>query len=309
MTNPFRFSVTAGGITNVTEFLDLAKKTEDLGYSTLTIPDHLDGQLAPIPALTAAAMATSTLRLLTLVLANDYRHPVMTAKEAATLDLISEGRLELGLGAGWMKSDYEEAGIDYDKPSVRIRRLGEAVEIVKGLLGPDPVTVEGEFYNVSNMNGLPKPHQANVPIMLAGGKEKILTLAAKHGDIVGINPGLTAGVIDERAGATATPNATDEKLEWIRAAAGDRLPEIELQTRVHMAAVVDNREELAATMGPALGLSAEDALDSPHALMGTVDQCIEQVQGWRERWGISYIGFSYDAIDQMAPVVAALAGN
>lgn len=309
MTKPFRFSVTAGGITNVTEFLELARKTEDLGYASLTIPDHLDNQLAPIPALTAAAMHTSSLRLLTLVLANDYRHPVMTAKEAATLDLISDGRLELGLGAGWMKSDYEEAGIDYDKPSVRIRRLGEAVTIVKGLLGNDPVSFDGEFYNVTNMEGLPKPKQSSVPIMLAGGKEKILTLAASQGDIVGINPSLTAGVIDERAGATATPNATDQKLEWIRAAAGDRIDSIELQTRVHLAAVVDNREELAATMGPALGLSAEDALDSPHALMGTTEQCIEQVQGWRERWGISYVGFSYDAVEQMAPIVEALAGT
>ncbi len=309
MTKPFRFSVTAGGITNVTEFLELARKTEDLGYASLTIPDHLDNQLAPIPALTAAAMHTSSLRLLTLVLANDYRHPVMTAKEAATLDLISDGRLELGLGAGWMKSDYEEAGIDYDKPSVRIRRLGEAVTIVKGLLGNDPVSFDGEFYNVTNLEGLPKPKQSSVPIMLAGGKEKILTLAASQGDIVGINPSLTAGVIDERAGATATPNATDQKLEWIRAAAGDRIDSIELQTRVHLAAVVDNREELAATMGPALGLSAEDALDSPHALMGTTEQCIEQVQGWRERWGISYVGFSYDAVEQMAPIVEALAGT
>lgn len=309
MTKPFRFSVTAGGITNVTEFLELARKTEDLGYSTLTIPDHLDGQFAPIPALTAAAMTTTSLRLLTLVLANDYRHPVMTAKEAATLDLISDGRLELGLGAGWMKSDYDEAGLDYDKPSVRIRRLGEAVAIIRGLFGPDPVDFDGEFYNVSNMNGLPKPQQSTMPIMLAGGKEKILTLAAAHADIVGLNPGLTAGVIDERAGATATPNATDQKLEWIRASAGDRFDHIELQTRVHMAAIDDNREALAAGFGPALGLSAEEALDSPHALIGTVDQCVEQVQQWRERWGISYIGFSYDAIDQMAPVVSALAGT
>ncbi len=309
MTNPFRFSVTAGGITNVTEFLELARKAEDLGYSTLTIPDHLDGQLAPIPALTAAAMATTSLRLLTLVLANDYRHPVMTAKEAATLDLVSDGRLELGLGAGWMKSDYDEAGIDYDKPSVRIRRLGEAVTIVKGLLGDDPVDFDGEFYNVSSMNGLPKPKQSQIPLMLAGGKEKILTLAASEADIVGINPGLTAGVIDERAGATATPNATDQKLEWIKAAAGSRMNDIELQTRVHMAAIVDNREELAESIGPALGLSAQDALDSPHALMGTVDQCIEQVQQWRERWGISYVGFSHDAVGQMAPVVEALAGT
>ncbi len=309
MSQPFRFSVTAGGITNVTEFLDLARKTEDLGYSTLTIPDHLDGQLAPIPALTAAAMHTTSLRILTLVLANDYRHPVMTAKEAATLDLVSDGRLELGLGAGWMRADYDQAGIDYDKPSVRIRRLGEGVEIIRALLGPEQVTFDGEFYRIDALDGLPKPAQTRVPIMLAGGREKILNLAGRHGDIVGINPSLHAGVIDERAGATATPDATDQKVAWIKAGAGDRFDDIELQTRVHLAAVVDNREELSETMGPAFGMTPAESLDSPHALMGTTDQCIEQVQGWRERWGISYIGFSYDAIDQMAPVVAALAGT
>ncbi len=309
MAKPFRFSVTAGHITNVTDFLELARKVEDLGFSTLSMADHLDDQFAPIPALTAAAGATSTLRLLTLVLANDYRHPVMTAKEAATLDLVSDGRLELGLGAGWMHSDYEQAGLPFDKASVRIRRLGEAVQVVKGLLGPDPVSFDGEFYQIDALDGLPKPAQPQVPIMLAGGREKILTLSGQHGDIVGINPSLWAGVIDERAGATATPNATDQKVEWIRQGAGDRFDQIELQTRIHAAAIVDNREEVAQTLGPAFGMTPEESLDSPHALMGTVDQCVEQLQGWRERWGISYVGFSHDAVDSMAPVVAALAGT
>lgn len=306
MDNPFRFSVTAGDITNVTNFLELARKTEDLGYSALTIPDHLDSQLAPIPALTAAAGVTSTLRLLTLVLANDYRHPVMTAKEAATLDLISDGRLELGIGAGWMTSDYQSAGLDHDKPSVRIRRLGEAVSIIKGLFAEGPVDFDGEFYNITNLEGFPKPQQQSLPIMIAGGKQKILTLAAQHADIVGFNPGLTAGVIDARAGATATPEATDEKLGWIKASAGDRFESIELQTRVHMAAIVDNRDELAEAAGSGFGMTPEQALNSPHVLVGTVEQCVETVQQWRERWGISYIGLSYDAVDQMAPVVAAL---
>ncbi|MEE9417648.1 MAG: TIGR03621 family F420-dependent LLM class oxidoreductase [Acidimicrobiales bacterium] len=309
MANPFRFSVTAGSITNVTEFLELARKTEDLGYSTLTIPDHLDQQLAPIPALTAAAGVTSTLRLLTLVLANDYRHPVMTAKEAATLDLISDGRLELGIGAGWMSSDYQGAGLDYDKPSVRIRRLGEATAIIKGLFADGPVDFDGEFYNITALEGFPKPQQDSLPIMIAGGKQKILTLAAQQADIVGLNPGLTAGVIDERAGVTATPEATDEKLTWVKAGAGDRFDSLELQTRVHMAAIVDNRKELAETMGSGFGMTSEQALASPHVLVGSVEQCIETVQGWRERWGISYIGLSYDAVDQLAPVVAELAGT
>lgn len=268
--------------------------------------DHLDHQLAPIPALTAAAAATSSIRLLTLVLANDYRHPVMTAKEAATLDLISGGRLELGIGAGWMKSDYETAGLPYDKPSVRIRRLGEAVTVIRGLLGEGEVNFDGEFYTVKGLEGFPKPVQSPVPIMIAGGRQKILTLAAQQADIVGINPSLHAGVIDAQAGPSATPNATDEKVAWIRAAT-DR--DVELQTRLHLAGIVDDREELAAALAPGLGLTAEDALDSPHALMGTVSQCIEEVHRWRERWGFTYIGFSADVIEEMAPVVAALSSE
>lgn len=309
MTHPFRFAVAASTITNGPDFIELAKKTEDLGYSSLAIADHLDDQLAPLIALTGAAMATTTLRLNSLVLCNDYRHPGMVAKEAATLDQLSGGRLELGMGAGWMKTDYEQLGMPYDRPSVRIARLGESVQIVQGLLRGESVTFDGDFYSIAGLKGTPLPFDGAIPLMLAGGGKKMLTLAARHADIIGVNPGLAAGVIDERAGATATPNATDLKLEWIREAAGDRFDAIELQTRVHLAAINDDRDSYAEMMAPLLGITAEEAKSSPHALVGTVEQCIETIQMWRERWGISYISWGADVIDEMAPIVAALTGK
>ena len=137
--HPFRFGVQASGPTTAGEWAELARKVEGLGYSTLTCADHLDEQFAPIPALTAAASATTTLRVGAMVLANDYRHPVLAAKEAATLDVLSEGRFEFGLGAGWMTTDYEAAGIALDRPGRRIERLQEAITIVKGLFADGPV--------------------------------------------------------------------------------------------------------------------------------------------------------------------------
>ena len=305
----FRFSATVRA-TNPQEFVETARKAEDLGFSAISVADHFDDQYAPLIALTAAAGATSTLRLMSLVLANDYRHPAVLAKEAATLDQVSGGRFEFGIGAGWMAADYEQAGLPYDKPSVRIRRLGEAVQILRASFTGEPVDFHGEFYDITGLVTTPPPaQQPHPPLLIAGGKEKILTLAGQEADIVGINPSLTAGVIDERAGATATPDATDQKIGWVRAAAGDRFDAIELQTRVHLAAIDDDREALAGAMGPALGMSAEEALTSPHALVGTVEQCVETVHMWRERWGITYVGISGDAMDAMAPVVAALSSE
>ena len=309
MTHPFRFALAASTVTNGPDFVEVAKKAEDLGYSAIATADHLDNQLAPLIALTGAAMATTTLRLNSLVLCNDYRHPGMVAKEAATLDQLSGGRLELGMGAGWMKTDYEQLGMPYDRPSVRIARLGESVEIVKGLLNGDSVNFAGDFYSIAGLVGTPLPHGDAIPLMLAGGGKKMLTLAAQHADIIGVNPGLAAGVIDERAGATATPNATDQKLQWIRDAAGERFDEIELQTRIHLAAINDDRSSYAEMMAPLLGITTEEALSSPHALVGTVDQCIETIHMWRERWGISYISWGAEALEEMAPVVAVLSGQ
>jgi probable F420-dependent oxidoreductase len=258
----------------------------------------------------AAAGVTTTLRLGALVYANDYHHPVMLAKEAATLDLLSDGRLELGLGAGWMVDDYAQAGIPFDRPGVRIARLAEAITVMKGLFADEPVTFEGEHYQVSGLNGTPKPIQRpHPPVLIGGGGRRILTLAAREADIIGLNIDLRAGIIGEPSGPTATAESTDEKIGWIRDAAGDRFDDIELQVRIHFALVTDDLEGTAEVVSPYFGLTPDQGLETPHALAGSVDQIVETCLARRERFGISYIGLSVDALEMFAPVVARLAGR
>jgi probable F420-dependent oxidoreductase len=309
MLHSFRFSVQASAPRLAAEWRELGRRAEDLGYSALSVSDHLDAEMAPLIALAVTAEATRDLRLTTLVLGNDFRHPLFLAKQAATLDLLSDGRLELGLGAGWKTTDYEQSGMELDRPSVRIARLAESVEILKRCFDEGPFDFDGEHYTVRGHDGQPTCVQSpHPPILLAGGGRKMLTLAAGVADIVGLNANMAAGVIDQRAGASATVEATDEKLGWIRDAAGDRFVDIELQTRVHMSQITDDPEGLAELMGPALGLDAEAALASPHVLIGSVGQCVETLLAWRERWGLTYIGLNEDSMVEFAPVVEALAG-
>ncbi len=309
MTAPFRFSISLGQ-TPIDQLIATAQRAEELGYYSVTVPDHLDDQPAPLIALTAVAAGTTSLRLLSLVLANDYRHPAILAKELATLDQLSNGRLEVGLGAGWMTTDYELSGIAHDSPGTRIRRLGDATDIIKGLLRGEAVEHDGDFYSVHGALGTPHAVSADgPPIMLAGGKQKMLTLAGAKADIVGINPGLAAGVIDERAGQDATLERTNQKFEWVRDGAGDRFDSIIFQTRIHLAMITDDREAVAAEMAPLLGISAEEAMASPHALVGTVGQVVDEVKSWRERWGFSYVTINGDAMEDFAPVVEALAAE
>jgi probable F420-dependent oxidoreductase len=255
-------------------------------------------------------MATSTIRLGTLVLANDYRHPVVAAKDAATLDVLSDGRLELGVGAGWMTTDYETSGIPLDPPGTRVERLAEGLTVMRGLFADGPFSFEGEHYRIDGLEGFPKPVQRpGPPIVLGGGGPRMLRLAAREADIVGINVNLAVGVIDERAGADATEEATQAKVDLVREAAGERFSEIELQVRVHIVAVTDDRDAMAELLAPALGISPAAALASPHAIAGTPEQIADDLRARRERWGISYLGVSVDALDALAPVVAALAGT
>jgi probable F420-dependent oxidoreductase len=314
---PFRFSIQAsappGGFTGTAAdgpaWRDLARRTEDLGYSSLTIADHLDEQFAATPAIVSAAEATSTLLIGTLVWCNDYHHPAVLAKEAATIDVLSGGRLEFGLGAGWMTTDYEQAGIPLDRPGVRIDRMAEAITIIKGLFGAGPVDFTGAHYTIAGLEGTPKPVQPRVPFLIGGGGRRVLSIAAREADIIGINVALTAGVIDATAGPNATAEATEEKLRWIAEAAGDRYDDLELQTRVHLAVVTNDRESFADAVAPALGLTGAQALESPHALAGTVEQLCDTIVERRERFGLSYVTVGADAIDAMAPVVARLAGT
>ena len=307
---PFRFGIQSTGPADAEGWVALARRVEALGYDTLTCADHFDGQFAPVPALVAAAEATTTLRLGTMVLANDFRHPVVTAKEIATVDLLSGGRLEFGIGAGWMTTDYEQAGLPMDRPGVRIARLAEAIDVIRPLVAGETVDHQGEHYRINGLVGTPAAVQRPaVPLVVGGGGRRILELAGRVADIVGINVDLRAGVIDERAGPTGTPEATDRKIGWVRDAAGDRFDAIELQVRVHVAAPTDDPEGMAEVMAPALGIAPADALASPHALVGSVPEMVETLQARRERWGISYIGLSVDAMESMAPVVDALAGT
>jgi probable F420-dependent oxidoreductase len=283
---------------------------EDLGFSTVTVSDHFGEQLGPIAALVTMAEATSTLRLAPLVLCNDYRHPVVIAKEIATMDLLSEGRLEVGLGAGWRISDYEVSGIPFDPPGVRIDRLGESIHLLKALWSGEPVHHEGRHFRVEGMAGFPLPVQRpHPPLIVGGGGRRVLSLAAREADIVGIIPSLTAGKVDASTGREATPEATDQKLAWIREAAGDRFGDIELQVRLEVALVTDDPDPYFEALSGSFGLTPDQARGCPYALCGPVEAMVDQLVERRERWGLSYVGIPFEAVEAMAPVVAKLAGT
>ena len=307
---PFRFTVQASHMARPEDLVPLARRAEDVGVSVLTVADHLDDQLAPIAALMAAADATTTLRVGTLVFANDYRHPALLAKEAATVDRLSGGRLEFGLGAGWMTTDYTATGIPLDPPSVRIARLEEALEVIRALWSGEPVEHHGRFYDISGLVGTPSPaQQPHPPIVIGGGGRKVLEVAGRHADVINLNPSLPAGVIDDRAGPSATPEATEQKIGWIRAAAGDRFDGIELGARIHLAIVTNDRQEMFDALAGGFGMTAEQAAGSPHALCGTLDQIADDLEERRERFGISAVGLSASSLDELAPLISRLAGT
>jgi probable F420-dependent oxidoreductase len=305
----FRFAVQTSSGRTREEWAEKARKVESLGYSTLLIPDHFNDQLSPMPAMMAAADATATLRVGSLVLDNDYKHPLVHAKEAATIDVLSGGRLEFGLGAGWMRTDYDASGMVYDSPGVRISRFKEGLTIIKGLLGEGPVNFAGTYYTITNHEGTPKPVQKPLPILVGGGGKRVLSIAAREANIVGINFNLEQGAVNRTTMQTGGAGSTDEKIGWIRAAAGSRFDELELNVTVFVAIVTDDQAGMAERVAPGFGMSPAEVLDSPHALIGSVDQIVETLQARRERYGISYVAFSGDGFDRLAPVVARLAGT
>jgi probable F420-dependent oxidoreductase len=310
MSRPFRFGVQTQTAASRADWIELVRKIEDRGYSTVTLPDHFNDQLAPAIALMAAADATELLRIGCLVWCNDYRHPVVLAKETATLDLLSEGRLEVGLGAGWMASDYEQAGMDYDSPGIRIERLVETVGILDGLFGDGPVDHQGEHYTITGIEGTPKPVQKpRPPLLIGGGGPRMLRTAGRLADIVGVNPNLRAGVINAETAQDTTAERYEEKLGWVREGAGDRFDQIELQIRIFVASVTDDRRAKAEELAAGMGMSTELGLRSPVALVGSPAQIADDLRERRERFGFSYIVVGADEFETFAPVVAELAGT
>jgi probable F420-dependent oxidoreductase len=307
---PFRFGIQASTAPDRRSWVDLARRAEDLGYSTLTMPDHFTDQLAPLPALMTAADATTHLRVGALVWDNDYKHPVVFAKEIATMDVLSEGRIELGIGAGWMRTDYDQSGITYDSPKVRIDRLIEAITVIRGCMAPGSYSFNGKHYTITNYDGLPLPvQQPSIPLLIGGGGKRMLSYAAREADIVGINPTLTAGAVGPEAIANMTAEAVDEKVAIVREAGAHRLADIELNVRAFLVNVTDDRDGAIAVLTGAMGVSAEMVRSSPFALIGPPAQLIEDLLARRERWGFSYVIVGAEDVDKFAPVVAALAGK
>ena len=308
--HPFRFGVQLAGAPSGKAWGALARRVESLGYSTLYVPDHFDDVWAPTPALALAASATTTLKVGSLVYDNDFRHPLVLAKEMATLDLASEGRLEVGIGAGWMRTDYEQSGMTYDDPAVRVRRMEEAILVMKGLWTTDPFSFQGEFYTLTGARGLPRPHSQPYPTLLVGGgSPRVLRIAGREADIVGINLNMRAGHVGPEIAATAFAQHFDRRVDWVKEGAGERFSEIELQLFFFASAITDNPQALADQIASVFGVDPALVLDLPVVLAGTVDSVCDQLVERRERWGFSNFVFHEAAIDTLAPVVERMAGR
>jgi len=305
--HPFRFAIRAVGPRSAPAWTDQARRAEDLGYSALLMPDHVIAQLAPVPALAAAASATSRLRIGVHVFDNDYRNPVLLAREAATLDVLSGGRLELGIGAGWMASDYRQIGISYDAPKIRIDRMVEAIAIVKRLFAGERVDHEGVHYHLrgATIGTLPvqRPHP---PLVIGGGGPRMMRIAAREADIVSFIPQMSPeGRPRIREATTA---ATAAKVARLREAAGPRFDRLELCAFVVHVNVGELRRPLGA-IGAGIEALVAGLVDTPYLLAGSRAGVREQLLRYRERLGISYWTIPAEAMEDLAPVVQALAGR
>jgi probable F420-dependent oxidoreductase len=311
---PLRFAAGIRHTTTRAEFVNEVREVERLGYSALMLSDHLVDQFAPISALGVAAGVTSTLRLGTFVFNNDLRHPVVLAQELATLDRLSDGRLEIGIGAGWNKPEYDAAGIAYDPGTVRIDRLAESVAIMKGLFADGPVDFQGRFYRVKGCEDLPRPIQRpHPPFFVGGGSPKLLRFAARHAQIVGIAPRVLPDGKADVMGCTLA--GSEAKVAIIREAAGSRFDQLEINTYPSLSAKVTDQARPAARevqdrirQRYEVELSEDDILESPHVFIGSVAQLIEKFQMLRERLSINHI-FVGEEFRDFAPVVERLSGS
>jgi probable F420-dependent oxidoreductase len=294
---PFRFGVVAGQAGSGQAWIDKARRVEALGYGTLLIPDTLTRTLAPLPALGVAAGATTTLRLGPFVLANDFRNPVLLAREAATLDFLSGGRFELGLGAGrpGAEGDNRKLGIPFDSGGGRVARLAESIRILKALLAGETVDAPGPHYAARGADVWPPPVQRpRPPIMVAGSGPRLLALAAREADIVAIGSGPQEGEAGVR-----------ERIETVRRAAPERFDQLELS--MNLVAVGDQVHPMTAQWGASAEQIARSG--SPGVLLGSPDEMVEQLRQTRERLGISYVTVWDEFAESLAPVVERLTGR
>lgn len=316
MARPFQFIAGLRHVVDRATLIEHSRTAESTGYSHLCIHDHLTPQLAPIPMLTAVAMATERLRVCPLVLNNDLRHPAVLAQELATLDIVSDGRLDVGIGAGWNAPEYAAIGLPFGPPGVRIERMTEAIAVLRGLFADGPFTFAGRYYTITNHDGQPKSVQRPHPPFIVGGtKERVVRLAAREGDIVGLD------LRQDRASLPdAFPGRMDVRVGWVRDEAGERFGDLDLSvlrlvgpiaiTADANAAAKRVADAYRATTG--LEIPVENIIESPYSLIGTIPSLVEKLRGARDRWGInSYLVGWYDEpeLAQLEPLVEQLAGT
>ncbi len=319
---PFRFGVQSYSASSAKDWRDQARTAESLGYSALHLADHVIGpgpalsatnhpvqNLAPIPAMAVAAEVTSTIKIGCRVFCTDFRNPVIFAKEVATLDMFSDGRLELGLGAGWLQGEYEAIGLPFDRAGVRIDRFEETLALLRSCLGEGEVNLTGEHVHAVGFEAVPKPAKGMPPIMIGGGAKRILGIAGREADIVSLNFNNASGKIGPAGVGSSTSELTTQKLDWIKSGAGERFDEIEIEIGAYFTVVTDQREATLGKMAPMLGLTSEQLADHPHALMGSVEAICAQIIERREKFGISYITVGRTSMEAFAPVVEALSGK
>jgi len=323
MTHPFRFAVQSYSATSAEDWREQARRAEALGYDTFHTADHHIGpgpaldptnhgvqDFAAVPAIAAAAAATSTIKVGCRVFCADYRNPVVFAKELATLDVLSDGRLEVGLGCGWLENEYEAIGIPFDRAGIRIDRMVETLEVIRAHFGEGQVDVTGEHVHAVGFEGVPKPTTAGgPPIMIGGGSKRILGIAGREADIVSLNFDNSSGSLGASSVVSGTGEQTEEKLRWIQAGAGDRFADLELEIAAYFAVITDDPETAATALAGRFGTDASVLADHPHALIGSIDQICDLLVERRERFGISYVTLGNRAFEGFAPVVERLSGT
>jgi probable F420-dependent oxidoreductase len=313
---PFRFLAEAAAIADGAALAADARRAEAMGIDVLVIPDHLIEQLAPIPFMATVAAATERLRIGTFVLNNDLRHPAVLAQDLATLDVLSGGRLEIGIGAGWNVPEYRAIGLPFDPVGRRVARLEEAIAVLKGAFAPGPFSFAGEHYTITDLDAYPKPVQRpHPPIFVGGGGRRILGLAGREADIVGLAPRILPGGDPRSDPRSLTLEAAEEKIGWVREAAGERFDRLELNIYPSTSEIIvtddalGKARDLAGRLrsGTGIEITERELLDSPHIYIGTVDALVEKFRMLRERLGISSI--MVGGIDELAPVVERLKGG
>lgn len=316
---PFRFLADPGDVADGAELAAVARRAESMGYAALVYPDHVIAPLGFVPVLAWVAAATETLRVAPFVANNDLRHPALLAQDLATIDVLSGGRVEVGLGAGWNRPEYDALGIPFEPVGTRVERLAEAVAVIKGCFADGPLTFAGRHYTVTGHDALPKPVQRpHPPVFIGGGGRRVLSLAGREADIVGLAPRTLAagdGAVVRSDPRSITIAATEEKIAWVREAAGSRFDRLEFnvyptgapaQITPHARKVAaDTLDGIRARTG--VEISVDDWLASPNVLVGTVEALVAKIRELRERLGIS--SFMLGDVDALAPVVERLAGT